>query len=177
MIDCCLENRVCNFKKNIFIKMIKRCINKKIKFRLKKYILSTYFKCLEFKKKSLFLFKSWIFFIYILKFLMILRFYDPFLRSEFVNGFPCRVKIAILTTLVTSNRENRGKLAPKWDGIFKVLRVIKATTCHLQDMEGNNLPYGWHSDHLKMYHSEWEFIFSYISIFIFFYQCVYPSKS
>ena len=100
MIDCCLENRVCNFKKNIFIKMIKRCINKKIKFRLKKYILSTYFKCLEFKKDSLFLFKSWIFFIYILKFLTILRFYDPFLRSEFVNGFPCRVKITILTTLI-----------------------------------------------------------------------------
>jgi hypothetical protein len=30
---------------------------------------------------------------------MILRFYDSFLRSEFVWGFPCRVKIAILTTL------------------------------------------------------------------------------
>jgi len=29
----------------------------------------------------------------------ILRFYDPFLRSEFVCSFPCRVKIAILTTL------------------------------------------------------------------------------
>ena len=25
--------------------------------------------------------------------------YDSFLGSEFVNGFPCRVKITILTTL------------------------------------------------------------------------------
>jgi hypothetical protein len=78
MIDCCLENRVCNFKKNIFIKMIKRCINKKIKFRLKKYILSTYFKCLEFKKKNLYFYLNHeFFFIYILKFLTILQFYDP----------------------------------------------------------------------------------------------------
>jgi len=31
---------------------------------------------------------------------MILRFYDPFLRSEFVLHFTCCVKIMILTTLV-----------------------------------------------------------------------------
>jgi hypothetical protein len=30
---------------------------------------------------------------------MILRFYDPFLRFEFVLHFLCRVKITILTTL------------------------------------------------------------------------------
>jgi len=31
---------------------------------------------------------------------MILWFYDPFLRSEFVCSFPCRVKITILTSLI-----------------------------------------------------------------------------
>jgi hypothetical protein len=33
----------------------------------------------------------------------------------------------------TGNRESRGKLAPIWDGSFRVARVVKANTCHLQD--------------------------------------------
>jgi len=48
------------------------------------------------KKKSLFLFKSWIFLYIYFK----IPYDFTILRSEFVNGFPCRVKIAILTTLV-----------------------------------------------------------------------------
>jgi hypothetical protein len=45
--------------------------------------------------------RALIFFKCILKFFTIfLRFYDPFLRSEFAYGFPCRVKITILTTLI-----------------------------------------------------------------------------
>jgi hypothetical protein len=38
-----------------------------------------------------------------------LRFYDPFLRSEFVLYFPCRVKIVILTTLVIPFKEQKIK--------------------------------------------------------------------
>jgi hypothetical protein len=34
----------------------------------------------------------------------------------------------------TSNRESSGKLAPTWDGPFRVTRVVKANTCHLQDL-------------------------------------------
>jgi hypothetical protein len=30
-----------------------------------------------------------------------LRFYDPFLRSEFILYFPCRVKNTFLTTLLS----------------------------------------------------------------------------
>jgi hypothetical protein len=52
----------------------------------------------------------------------------------------------------TGNRESRGKLAPKWDGPFRVTRVVKANTYHLQDPQGSNLPQAWHSDHLKLYH-------------------------
>jgi hypothetical protein len=33
----------------------------------------------------------------------------------------------------TGNKESRGKLAPTWDGSFRVARVVKANTCHLQD--------------------------------------------
>ena len=31
--------------------------------------------------------------------------------------------------------EGKGKLALKWDGSYKVTRVIKANTYHLQDIE------------------------------------------
>jgi hypothetical protein len=31
----------------------------------------------------------------------------------------------------TGNKESRGKLAPTWDGPFRVTRVVKANTCHL----------------------------------------------
>ena len=34
--------------------------------------------------------------------MIFLWFYDPFLRSEFVSGFPFRVKITILTTLAAT---------------------------------------------------------------------------
>jgi hypothetical protein len=54
------------------------------------------------------------FFWCILKFLTILRFYDPFLRSEFMNGFPCRVKIAILTTLFTHTNIQIGIICYWW---------------------------------------------------------------
>jgi hypothetical protein len=33
----------------------------------------------------------------------------------------------------TCNRESKGKLAPKWDGPFRVIKVVKANTYHLQD--------------------------------------------
>jgi len=51
----------------------------------------------------------------------------------------------------TGNRDTKGKLAPKWDGLFLVIRVVKANTYHLQDMEGENLPRTRHSDYLKKY--------------------------
>lgn len=32
---------------------------------------------------------------------------------------------------VTSNRDNKGKMTPKWGGLFKVTRVVKTNTYHL----------------------------------------------
>ena len=57
-----------------------------------------------------FLFETWIFFNV---FQNSLRFYDPFLRSDFVNGFLFRSKITILTTLVsTSSNHKSGYIRP-----------------------------------------------------------------
>jgi hypothetical protein len=39
-------------------------------------------------------------------FLTILRFYDPFLRSEFILYFPCRVKNVFLTTLLRTPKNS-----------------------------------------------------------------------
>jgi len=54
-----------------------------------------------------FLFEScilsvWTFVLFIRLFHFYLRFYDPFLRSEFGLHVPCRVKITILTTLISA---------------------------------------------------------------------------
>lgn len=50
-----------------------------------------------------------------------------------------------------SNIERRRKLTLKWDGPFRVMRVIKFNTYHVQDKKGKNFPLTWHFDHLKMY--------------------------
>lgn len=52
----------------------------------------------------------------------------------------------------TSNRESREKLAPKWDGPFRVTQMDKANAYHLQDPNGSHLPHVWHLDHFKLYH-------------------------
>jgi hypothetical protein len=54
-----------------------------------------------------FLFEScilsvWTFVLFISLFHFYLRFYDPFLRSEFGLHVPCRVKITILTILIVT---------------------------------------------------------------------------
>jgi len=41
----------------------------------------------------------------------------------------------------TSNQGSRGMLASKCDGPFKIIRVVKANTYHLQNMKGKTLPH------------------------------------
>jgi len=74
-----------------------------------------------------FLFEScilsvWTFVLFISLFHFYLRFYDPFLRSEFGLHVPCRVKITILTTLAISVIE-KDLLESLWCSIlhFKLL--------------------------------------------------------
>jgi VanZ family protein len=51
------------------------------------------------------------------------------------------LKNLILKT--TSNKESRGKVALKWDGLLKVTKVVKTNTYHLQDMKVKNLYHAW----------------------------------
>lgn len=41
----------------------------------------------------------------------------------------------------TNNIESKGKLVLKWDGPFKITRIVKANTYHLQDTKGKSLPH------------------------------------
>jgi hypothetical protein len=50
-----------------------------------------------------------------------------------------------------NNIERRRKSTLKWDGQFRVMRVIKSNTYHLQDKKGKSFPHTWHFDHLKIY--------------------------
>lgn len=40
----------------------------------------------------------------------------------------------------TDNTKSRGKMAIKQDGPFKIARIVKANTYHLQDTKGKHLP-------------------------------------
>ncbi|XP_057543932.1 uncharacterized protein LOC130823331 [Amaranthus tricolor] len=46
----------------------------------------------------------------------------------------------------------KGKLGAKWDGPFKVTRIIKPGTFELEDMKGKKLPRPWNGDHLKKFY-------------------------
>jgi hypothetical protein len=62
---------------------------------------------------------------------MILRFYVPFLRSEFVLHFPCRVKIVILTTLTCTG--HLGLISSQTEDMVLKLRRRQnklAKVCH-----------------------------------------------
>lgn len=41
----------------------------------------------------------------------------------------------------TSNIVNRGKLGSKWNGPFKVTKVVKVNIYHFQDIEKKSLPH------------------------------------
>jgi hypothetical protein len=59
-----------------------------------------------------------------------------------VNNRKFKFRDLLLRKLkVIGNRESKGKLASKWDGHFKVTRIVKANTSYLQDIEGKSLSY------------------------------------
>lgn len=44
---------------------------------------------------------------------------------------------------VTDKREGQGKLAPTWEGPFKIIKVIRPTVFHLKDLNGKREPHAW----------------------------------
>ncbi|RZS03439.1 hypothetical protein BHM03_00033617 [Ensete ventricosum] len=46
----------------------------------------------------------------------------------------------------------RGKLTPRWEGPYRVTRVIRDGTYILSTMEGKELPQTWHVSNLKKFY-------------------------
>ncbi|KAG8639521.1 hypothetical protein MANES_14G150650v8 [Manihot esculenta] len=51
----------------------------------------------------------------------------------------------------TGKRAAAGKLAPTWEGPFKVTKVVKPGVYRIEDMQGNPEPHAWNIQHLKRY--------------------------
>ena len=50
------------------------------------------------------------------------------------------------------NAETSGKLQPKWEGPFLVIKSNRPGSYHLSDAEGNELQHSWNADSLKKYY-------------------------
>ncbi len=54
-------------------------------------------------------------------------------------------------TLATKN-PTQGKLGPNWEGPYKVVKIRRQGTYHLEDLNGQRLPHPWHAEHLRKYY-------------------------
>ena len=52
----------------------------------------------------------------------------------------------------TTVTETQGKMEPKWDGPFLVLRSSKTGAFRLMDDKGVELPYSWNVDNLRKFY-------------------------
>ena len=46
----------------------------------------------------------------------------------------------------------QGKLGPNWEGPYKVVKIRRQGTYHLEDTNGRRLPHSWNAQNLKKYY-------------------------
>ena len=61
-------------------------------------------------------------------------------------------ELVLKKTLPGDRNPNGGKLAPNWQGSFKVLSAAGRSAYRLEDMEGKELPRPWNAMHLKKFY-------------------------
>ena len=61
-------------------------------------------------------------------------------------------ELVLKNTLPGDRNLNEGKLAPNWQGSFKVLSAAGRSVYGLENMEGNELPRPWNAMHLKKFY-------------------------
>jgi hypothetical protein len=60
--------------------------------------------------------------------------------------------LVLQNVTITTKDPTRGKLAPNWEGPYKVIRCHIAGAYHLKDFEGKALPRPWNAEHIKKYY-------------------------
>lgn len=60
----------------------------------------------------------------------------------------------LVPRLATTSNPNqpRGKLAPTWEGPYKVVKLIRLGTYHLQTLSGTPIPRAWNAANLRKYY-------------------------
>ena len=58
----------------------------------------------------------------------------------------------VLRRATISQPQDRGKLAPNWEGPYEVKEVVRPGTYYLKEIGGADLPRPWSSENLRMYY-------------------------
>ncbi|XP_021609069.1 uncharacterized protein LOC110612599 [Manihot esculenta] len=59
--------------------------------------------------------------------------------------------LALRNLEATGKRAAVGKLAPTWEGPFRITKVVKPGVYRIEDLQGNPEPHAWNIQHLKRY--------------------------
>ena len=57
--------------------------------------------------------------------------------------------LALRNLEATGKRATVGKLAPTWEGPFRIIKVVKPGVYRIKDMQGNPEPHAWNIQHLN----------------------------
>ncbi|GAV92428.1 hypothetical protein CFOL_v3_35807 [Cephalotus follicularis] len=70
-----------------------------------------------------------------------------------VNPRPLREGDLVLRNSAMADMTGtRGKLAPNWEGPYKVKRVFRPGTLKLETLGGSEIPRAWNVEHLRKYY-------------------------
>ncbi|GAV61679.1 hypothetical protein CFOL_v3_05206 [Cephalotus follicularis] len=70
-----------------------------------------------------------------------------------VNPRPLREgDLVIRNAVIADPTGTRGKLAPNWEGPYKVKMVLQPGTFKLVTLGGREIPRAWNSEHLRKYY-------------------------
>ncbi|GAV74523.1 hypothetical protein CFOL_v3_18003, partial [Cephalotus follicularis] len=70
-----------------------------------------------------------------------------------VNPRPLREGDLVLrNSAIADLKGTRGKLAPNWEGPYKVKRVLRSRTFKLETLGGRETPRAWNDEHLRKYY-------------------------
>ncbi|RRT45129.1 hypothetical protein B296_00050492 [Ensete ventricosum] len=60
--------------------------------------------------------------------------------------------LVLMRAEVSDPRHTREKLAPRWEGLYRVTQVIRDETYTLSATDGKTLPWTWHVSNLKKFY-------------------------
>ncbi|GAV78851.1 hypothetical protein CFOL_v3_22316 [Cephalotus follicularis] len=70
-----------------------------------------------------------------------------------VNPRPLReCDLVLRNSAIVDPTGTKGKLAPNWEGPYKVKRVLRPGTFKLETLGGREIPKVWNAEHLRKYY-------------------------